>query len=78
MTVLAIRMSPAVSSAAGTFRRRRRNADGLIARFKHETEAALESVGGEDDASCGFAFLPVTVAEVSPSPVNGWYRNPEW
>jgi len=36
----------------------------------------MESLGGEDDISCGFAFLPVTVAELSPSPVNGWYRDP--
>jgi hypothetical protein len=36
----------------------------------------MESLGGEDDVSCGLAFLPVTVAGLSPNPVNGWYRNP--
>ena len=60
----------------GNIQTKEAKCDGLIAKFKHETEAAMESLGGEDDISCGFAFLPVTVAELSPSPVNGWYRDP--
>ena len=34
------------------------------------------AVGGEDDISCGFAFLPVTTASLSPDALNGWFRNP--
>lgn len=60
----------------GNIQTKEAKCDGLIARFKHETEAAMESLGGEDDVSCGFAFLPVTLAELSPGPVNGSYRNP--
>ena len=60
----------------GNIQTKEAKCDGLIARFKHETEAALESLGGEDDVSCGFAFLPVTTAELGPSPFNGWYHNP--
>ena len=50
--------------------------DGLIARSKHETGAGLAPAGGEDDISCGFAFLPVTEAALSPDALNGWFRHP--
>jgi Tannase and feruloyl esterase len=63
-------------SCGGNIQTKEAKCDGLITKYKHETEAALESLGGEDDVSCGLAFLPVTVAALSPSPVNGWYRNP--
>ena len=50
--------------------------DGLIARLTHETEAGLEPLAGEDDISCGLAFLPVTTAALSPDAADGWFRNP--
>src|SRR5262249_41812267 len=48
----------------------------LLVKYQHETGTQFETLGGEDDISCGLAFAPVTTASVSPGPVNGWYRNP--
>lgn len=56
--------------------RKEAKCDGFIATFKHEAEAGLEPLAGEDDISCGLAFLPVTTAVLSPIAMNGWYRNP--
>jgi feruloyl esterase len=63
-------------TCGGNIQTREATCDGLIARFKHEAEAGLEPSGGEDDISCGLAFLPVTTAALSPDAMNGWYRNP--
>ena len=61
----------------GDIQTREAKCDGLIAKFKHEAEAGLEPLGGEDDISCGLAFVPVTTATLSPAAVNGWYREPQ-
>src|SRR5262245_8194590 len=50
--------------------------EGLLVRYQHETGTQLEPLAGEDEISCGFAFAPVTTSLLSPSPINGWYRNP--
>jgi feruloyl esterase len=63
-------------SCGGNIQTKEAKCDGLIAKFKHEAGAAFEPLGGEDDLSCGLAFSPITFAALSPSPVNGWYRNP--
>jgi hypothetical protein len=63
-------------TCGGNVQTKEAKCDGLIARYKHETEAGLEPAGGEDDISCGFAFLPVTEAALSPDAVNGWFRSP--
>jgi hypothetical protein len=63
-------------SCGGDVQTRQATCDGLITKYKHETEAGLEPLGGEDDISCGLAFLPVTEAALTPAATNGWYRNP--
>lgn len=63
-------------TCGGNIQTKEAKCDGLITRFKHEAEAGLEPLGGEDDISCGLAFLPVTSAELSPGAMNGWYRSP--
>ena len=63
-------------ACGGDVQTREAKCDGLIARYKHETGAGLEPAGGEDDISCGFAFLPMTEASLSPDALNGWFRNP--
>ena len=50
--------------------------DGLLVKYQQETSAIYETLGGEDDLSCGLAFAPITTAALSPAPLNGWYRNP--
>ena len=63
-------------TCGGNIQTKEAKCDGLIAKFKHEGEAGLEPLAGEDDISCGLAFLPVTTAALSPDAINGWYRNP--
>src|SRR5262249_9493524 len=63
-------------SCGGDIQTRAAKCDGLITKFKHETETGLESLGGESDISCGLAFAPATTAALSPNATNGWYRNP--
>ena len=63
-------------SCGGNIQTKEAKCDGLITTFKHEAEGGLESLGGEDDISCGLAFMPVTSAALSPGATNGWYRNP--
>jgi feruloyl esterase len=63
-------------SCGGNIQTKEAKCDGLIAKFKHEAEAGLEPLGGEDDISCSLASLPVTTAALSPGAMNGWYRNP--
>ena len=63
-------------SCGGNIQTKEAKCDGLITKFKHEAEAGLEPLGGEDDISCGLAFLPATTAALSPGAINGWYRNP--
>ena len=63
-------------ACGGNIQTKEAKCDGLIAKFKHEAEGGLEPLGGEDDISCGLAFLPATSAELSPGATNGWYRNP--
>jgi hypothetical protein len=63
-------------TCGGDIQTKEAKCDGLIAKFKHEAGAGLEPLAGEDDISCGLAFLPVTTATLSPNAMNGWYRNP--
>ena len=63
-------------TCGGNIQTKEAKCDGLIAKFKHEAEAGLEPLGGEDDVSCGLAFLPVTSAVLSPEAMNGWFRAP--
>jgi feruloyl esterase len=63
-------------TCGGNIQTKEAKCDGLITKFKHEAEGGLEPLGGEDDISCGLAFLPITSAELSPGATNGWYRNP--
>ena len=63
-------------TCGGNIQTKEAKCDGLIAKFKHEAEAGLEPLGGEDDISCGLAFLPVTSAVLSPEAMNGWFRAP--
>ena len=63
-------------SCGGNIQTKEAKCDGLITKFKHEAEGGLERLGGEDDISCGLAFMPVTSAALSPGATNGWYRNP--
>jgi hypothetical protein len=63
-------------SCGGNIQTKEQICDGLITKHKHETEAGLEPLLGENDVSCGFAFVPQTQAMLSPAAKNGWYRNP--
>jgi Tannase and feruloyl esterase len=63
-------------SCGGNIQTKAAKCDGLITNYKHETGAGLEPLGGEDDISCELAFRPVTTAALTPSAMNGWYRDP--
>ena len=63
-------------SCGGNIQTKEAKCDGLITKFKHEAEGGLEPLGGEDDISCGLAFMPVSAAALSPGATNGWYRSP--
>jgi feruloyl esterase len=60
----------------GNIETKQAKCDALVVKYQHETGTAYETLGGEDDLSCGLAFPPVTTASLSPPPVNGWYHNP--
>jgi tannase/feruloyl esterase len=60
----------------GNLQTKEMKCDGLLVKYKHETGTAYQPLSGEDDISCGFASMPLTRASVSPTAVNGWYRQP--